>query len=122
MAFAFDCLIERFASGAGDRIFARRINIGQHQPIRSFKCAEKFIEEISRPGVTMGLKNYRQWPLPAVADRADGGANLRRVMAVIVDDKNPFGLAFNFETPMDAGESAERVGDLSERNFQLTGA
>ena len=67
----------------------------------------------------MRLKDYRERPFPAVTDRADGRADFRRMMTVVVDHQDSIRFAFDFKAPVDAGETAERVAHLSERNFQF---
>ena len=69
----------------------------------------------------MRLKNHRQRPFPAIANGADGGADFRRMMAVVVDHQDSIRFAFDFEAPVDTGETAERLAHLSERNFQFMG-
>src|SRR6266508_6107356 len=67
------------------------------------------------------MKDHGQRPLPAVADRADGRANLGGMMTVVVDHHNSPRLSFHFKASMDAGESAERFGHLEKWDFQLMG-
>ena len=97
------------------------INFRQHKPIGAFKGRQKFVEEIARTGIAVRLEDHRQRPLPTVANGADGGANLRRMMAIIVDHHNAVGLAFDFKAAMNTAEGFEGLGDMGERNFQFMG-
>src|SRR5262245_24197270 len=116
MALPFDRLIERFAGNSGNRILTGRINFCQHEAVSALERIEKFVEEIARSCEAVRLKDHRQRTIPTVADGADGGANLRWMMAVIVDDHNSPGLAFELKAAMDAGKGGHGFNHVSERS------
>ena len=70
---------------------------------------EEVVEEVARARVAMRLERDDQAAAEALACRAQRGADLRRVMAVVVDHQDAALLAAHLEAAMDAAELLERV-------------
>src|SRR5690349_11392514 len=119
VALSLHSLVQRFTCRAGNRILAGGINFREHQPIGAFESGEKLIEQISSTGETMRLEDDRQRALPAVANSADGGANFRGVMPVVVDHQDAPRFALDLEASVDASESGERLRGVREGNLQF---
>src|SRR5262245_4557143 len=104
MAFSLDGLIERLGGRAGYRLFPRRVNFRQDEPVYALESGDKIIKKIPCAAVAVGLEDHYQRSLPALANSANGSANLHRMMTVIVDNHNPLRFPFDLEAPVNAAE------------------
>ena len=68
--------------------FARGINLGDHKNIGLIERAAEIVPEILRPRVAMRLKEHEQALVAAAARGFERRANLRGMMAVIVDQRD----------------------------------
>src|SRR5262249_23495708 len=82
----------------GNRWLARRIDIRDPQPIALVKTACELIEQMERARITMRLKCNQQSSRVEPAQRAQGGFDLGRVMAIVVED-SIMGIAKKFLLP-----------------------
>ena len=67
----------------------------------------------------MRLEEHQNPPIAAQPSRFQRGANLGRVMAVIVDHRHPSLDAADLKTPVDAGEGRQRLADRVRLLVQL---
>src|SRR5258707_1389783 len=117
MAGFTDRIGQGFAGYARDWRLAGSVNIGNHQNIGLVESAREFVPEMLRAGIAVRLKEHQQPIELADARGFQGGANLRRMMAVVVDHGNVVDRAFNVEAPTDAGKFAEVIAFVGQAKF-----
>ena len=110
---------QRFACDPGDRGFARRINVGEHQHIRQIERATELVPQMLRARKTVRLKQHQQTIELADLRRFQRGANLHRVMAVIVNDRDVVGHSLDVEAPPHAREFHQPVANQFHGNIQV---
>src|SRR5882672_9943912 len=101
-----------FANGVGQSLagyardwrLAGRVNIGNHQNIGLVESAREFVPEMLRAGVAVRLEKHQEAIEFADARGLQGGPDLGRVMAVVVDHGNVVDGALNVEAPTNAGK------------------
>src|SRR5713226_6976231 len=76
---------ERFTRHARDGRFAGGVDIEQHEDVCLIKRAAEFVPEVLGAGVAMRLEEHQQAIELAAAGRFKRGANLSRVMTIIID-------------------------------------
>ena len=111
MARVTDCAGERLARDPGNRSLARRIDIRQNENIGLIERAAEFIPEMLRACIAMRLEKNEQAVELAPAGRLERGANLGRVMAVIVDHGDVVHDPLDVEPAPDAGKMREPFAD-----------
>ncbi len=118
-------------SAASDRRFARGIDLGQQQHVGAGQHLHEILEQVARARVAVRLEGEHQ----AAARKGDARRlqrrrHLRRVMAVVVDQREaartPFArrhlhVAVVLEAPADAAEFRERALDRVAGNLQFGG-
>src|ERR1700730_15622571 len=119
MAASTQRFIEPSRGCLGNRIFAGGIDLEQIKHVGIVERPEKFIEEIAQTGKAMRLKDSHDAPAKSRARRRERGANLHRMMPVIVKYEATRRFAFDFEAPGKAGERRERARGRVERDAQL---
>src|SRR5260370_1030668 len=102
---------KRFARHAGDGRFTGRIDIKQHKDVCLIERAAEFIPEVLGARVAMGLKEHEQAIELAAAGRFERGANLGRVMAVIIDNCNVIDYALDVKAASHTGKLHEAFAD-----------
>src|SRR5260370_32052906 len=88
-----DVLVAGLANGARKRLagdarnwrFAGSIDIEQGKNVRLIECAAQFVPKVLSAGKAMGLKEHQQAIELAAASGFERGANLGRVMTVVID-------------------------------------
>ena len=99
--------------------FASGVNIRNHNPIRIVESGAEFLAQCSRSGIPMRLK-HGQDTFPAGPARSrDGGANLRRMMGVIINQQKAITLILNFESPPGVLKFSQRFSDFFKWNTQF---
>ena len=74
-----------------------------------------------RAAVAVRLKDDHEAAREALARGAQRGADLLRMVAVVVDDENPLLVALHLEAAVDAAELLERVRRDAERDLEVVG-
>ena len=114
---------DRLAEGPGghprDRLFAGRIDVGDDQTVGVAEGRQKFLEEGLRPGIPMGLEDDDDPSGPDLPGRGKRGPDLRRVMAVVVDHRDPVCLSPDFQPALGAGEPLEPLPDDGKGQVHL---
>src|SRR5712664_1014782 len=86
---------QRFTGHARDGRFAGRIDIDQHENIGLIEGAAEFVPKVLGAGIAMRLKEDEQAIKLAAAGRFEGGANLDRMMTVVIDHSDLIDHALN---------------------------
>src|SRR6266513_3605208 len=122
-----DVLVTGFANGARKRFarhtwngrFAGRIDIDQGENIRLIEREAEFIPKVLGAGVAMGLKKHEQAIELAAAGRFERGADLDRVMTVVIDHGNVVNYTLDVKTAAHASKFDEAFADQVSRNAQV---
>src|SRR5713101_1297044 len=122
-----DVLVTGFANGARKRFarharngrFAGRIDIEQHEDVRLIERAAEFVPKLLGTGVAMGLKEHEQAIELAAAGGFKRGANLDRVMAVVIDHSDVIDYALDVKAAAHAGKLNKAFADQVGRNIQV---
>src|SRR5713226_2978614 len=110
---------ERFARHARDRRFAGSIDIDQRENIRLIERAAEFVPKLLGAGVAMGLKEHEQAIELAAAGGFKRGANLDRVMTVVIDHGDVIDHALDVKAAPHAGKLNKAFADQVGRNIQV---
>src|SRR2546426_5261644 len=100
---------KRVAGHSRDWRFAGRVDVEQHENVRLIKSATEFVPKVLRAGVAMGLKEHEQAIELAASCRFERGANLDRMMAVIIDHGDVVDHALDVKTAAYAGKFNEAL-------------
>src|SRR5258706_2262030 len=119
-----DVLVPGFANGAQKRFtrhawdgrFAGRIDIEQHENIRLIERAAEFIPKVLSAGVAMRLKEHEQAIELAAAGGFERGADLDRVMTIVIDHGDVIYRALDVKAAPHAGKFNEAFADKATRN------
>src|SRR6267154_1986911 len=95
---------QSLAGYPGDGRLAGGVNVGDNQNVGLVERAREFIPEMLRAGIAVRLEEHQEAIELADARGFQGGANLRGMMAVVVDHGNVVDRAFNVEAPTDTGK------------------
>src|SRR6202453_1591395 len=109
---------QNFAVDAFDRSFPGRINFRHHQNIGLIERAAKIFPEKLGARITVRLKQHEQAFVSATARGFECGANFGGMVAVVVDQGYAAKLAFNLETPANAGELRESRANQVRRDVE----
>src|ERR1700687_1785943 len=107
---------KRFARDARDGRFAGRIDIDQHEDIRLIERAAEFVPKVLGAGVAMRLKKHKQAMELEAAGGFERGANLDRVMTVVIDHSDVIHYALDVKAAPHAGKFNEAFADQVSRN------
>src|SRR6266481_9387283 len=107
---------KRFTRHARDGRFAGRIDIDQHENIRLIERAAEFIPKVLGAGVAMRLKKHEQAIELAAAGRFERGADLDRVMTVVIDHGDVVHYALDVKAAAHTGKFDEAFADQISRN------
>src|SRR6266568_871706 len=107
---------KRFTCYARDGRFAGRIDIKQNKDVCLIERAAELIPEVLGTRVAMRLKEHEQAIELAAAGRFERGANLGRVMAVIIDNCNVIDYALDVKAASHTGKLHEAFADQVSRN------
>ena len=121
MSVRDDLIDDRLPADAGNRRFARRINVGHDDTIGVIEGRAKFLPQRLGPRIAMRLKHRQDAFAPGRFRGRERGANFGRMMRVVVDQQKALALVLDLETPAGVLETAQRSGDLLERNSQFGG-
>src|SRR5229473_1460253 len=113
-----DIPVTGLANGARQR-FAGRIDIDQRENIGLIERAAEFVPKVLGAGIAMGLKEDEQAIELAAAGRFEGGANLDRMMTVVIDHGDLIHHAPNVKAAAHAGKFDEAFADQISRNVQV---
>src|SRR5215472_3732240 len=105
---ALESLVERIAAHARDRSLAGRVDLGEEQQVGVVEGAEEVVEEVARAGEPVRLERHQQPAREPLAGGAQRGADLLRMVTVVVHHENATLLAPYLEAPMNAAELLER--------------
>src|SRR5258708_8944663 len=110
---------ERLTGDRGNGCLAGRINVGEHKHVRLVECAAEFVPKMLGSRVAMRLKENQQ-PIELAAARGfERGANLGRMMAVVVNQGNPVDGALDVKAAAYACELFEALADQVRGNIQI---
>jgi len=111
-----------FGRGPLDRLLAGCIDIGQHQHVGIVECGDELVEQFMGPAVAVGLESGYDPPLrPPLAGGGKGGPDFGRMVAVVVNDHDPFRFPLDGEASADAAEFGKPFLDRGEGDIQLHG-
>src|SRR5262245_39813772 len=117
-----DLLCQRLRGDAGNRVFARGVNVAQQHDVGVVKRPREIFAQRGRPRVAVRLEEHDQ-TTPAVFSRGQRRANLGRVVAVIVDYQDAvlftFDNAFDLESSLGAPERLQPFGDDRETDLEI---
>ena len=118
MARVTDRFRQLFAGNAVDGWLASGVDFGNHQDIGLIERTPKIFPEVLRARIAVRLKKHEQAFVPAAPRGFQRGANLRRMMAVIVNQRDAVEHAFDLEPAADAGEFRQPRANQIRRNIQ----
>src|SRR6185369_5661132 len=105
---------------AGQRRLPRGVHVEHEVDVGAVQRLAELAREVAGPRVQMRLEQRDEPPLRVDLTRGgEGGADLRRMVGVVVHDEDPVALALALEAADDPRERAERPGDRLEGNEQL---
>src|SRR5712671_1562746 len=119
MAGFTDGIGQSFAGYARDWRLAGRVDVGNHQNIGLVESAREFVPEMLRAGIAVRLKKHQQPIELADSCGFQGGPDLGRMMAVVVDHSNVVDRAFNVEAPTNAGKFAQAFANQFGGNVEI---
>src|SRR5437016_3191078 len=119
-----DVLVAGFANGAGQGFagyarngrFVGGVDIEQYEDIRLIEGAAEFVPKVLGAGVAMRLKEHEQAIELAAACRFERGADLGRVMTVVIDHSDLIDHALDVKSTAHAGKFEEAFADQVSRN------
>ena len=111
VAVAFHRIDDGLAGDAIDGFFRGRIDIGDEDEIGGLQDFSEIIGERLGAGVAVRLEQHDEALRLERTRGLQGGGELGRMMAVVVDDAVVRGEIFGFEAPLGSGEGGERAGD-----------
>src|SRR6266853_310860 len=110
---------KRFAGHSRDWRFASRVDVEQNENVRLIKSAAEFVPKVPGAGVAMRLKQHQQPIELAAAGCFKCGANLGRVVAVVIDHGDVIDDALDVKTAAHAGKLEEAFADQVRGNIQV---
>src|SRR5688500_13200314 len=102
-----------------DRLFRSCINVQQINIVRVIERPREVVHQVHCARITMRLKNCMQARKMAVPGSGERRANLRRMMAVIVEYSDAFFLASLLKPPVDTGKQVQSFTYDIGRDFKL---
>src|SRR5260370_32872056 len=108
-----------FAGHTRDGRFAGCVDVEQHENGRWVKGEAEFVPKVLGAGVAMRLKEDEQAIELAAAGGFEGGANLRRVMAVVIDPGDAIDDALDVKAAAHSGKLDKAFADEVRRNIQV---
>lgn len=110
---------EILAVNGGDGWFAGGVDGDEFDGVRVAKGGGELVEKFAGAGVAVGLEEYVDSPVAALAGGGEGGADFGGVMAVVVDDGDAADGAAMLEAAVDATETAEAFRYETGRNAEF---
>src|SRR5579871_687940 len=121
MAARAQPLHQRVAVDTRNRRFARGIDRRHDDVVSIVETGTELLEQIAEPRVAVRLHDGDDMTLGGGARGLQGGCNLDRMMAVIVEDRDAVPFAGARKAALHAAEASERLADLVVRDTKLTG-
>ena len=106
MAVLRDRVGDRLAANARQGGFARRVNIGDDDMIGVVESRAEFVPQRLGAGIAMRLEHRQDAFAAGRARGRERGANLGRMMRVVVDEEKAIALIFDLEAAARVAESA----------------
>ncbi len=100
-------------------MFAGSVDRDQLYRIRIAERATEFVEQIARPCIAVGLKQHMNVAVAAAARGGQGGANLRRMVAVIVYDGDTVHHTLVLEAAVYSGKAGQPGGNRIRCNAKF---
>ena len=110
---------QRLLVDAGNRRFARGIDIGDDDGVGIVETLRELVEQRLQARVTVRLHDRDHLASGRGARRPQHGGDLDGVMAVIVEDLGALPLARARKAALDAAERADRFADDRNRGAEL---
>src|SRR5579872_1013780 len=95
---------QRRGRDATNRLFTRGIDIRHDQEVGLIEGAAEVVPEVLRARKAVRLKKHQQAVVTAAARGLERGANLHRMMAVVIDQGNAAHGAFDLKAPPHTGK------------------
>ena len=111
-----DGIHDRLPAHSRNRLFARRINVGEEKQICLLEGAAKFILERLCARVAMRLEHCEHAFAPRAASTRERGAYFRWMVPVVVHNHEPLAAILDFKPPPRTAECLQRLGDFRERH------
>ncbi len=108
-----------FARGAGDRIFARAVDLGDADDIGLIETGAEIIKQRMQPRIAMRLMHRDHAAFAGLTRGAQHGGDFHRVMAVIVDDGDAVHLAHFGEPAIDAAKAGKCAANFIRTNAKM---
>jgi hypothetical protein len=106
---------------AGDRGFARGIDVGDNDHVGLVEGARELVEQIAGARVAVGLKGDDDAAVVGALSGVERGFDFSRMMAVVVDQRDAPRLSHDRKAPSDAPERGEGLLGEIERHLELVG-
>src|SRR3989454_1151736 len=116
-----DGIREGLAGDPRNRRLAGRVDIGQHEHVGLVECAAKLIPEKFGARIAMRLEKNQQPVELATPCGVERRANLRGVVAIIVNQRDAVDGALDVEAAAHAGEFTKALTNQVGRNIQVEG-
>src|SRR5262249_13926893 len=107
--------------GACNRRFTGRIDIGNDDRVGIIEASGELLEQRSKPCIAVRLHDRDHAPAAGFACSPQHGADLYRMMAVIIDDRHTIPFSCPRETATHAAEFGERIANARVINAKLAG-
>ncbi len=104
---------------ACDRHFAGGVNVEHPDRIRLVKAVEKLRQQVAGAGISMRLEQNQNATEAALARRLESGADFRRVVAVVIHDRNVAHDSPLLEPAFDPAKLRQTGGNLLGRYRKL---
>src|SRR5258708_33683326 len=115
---ALDGFGDAFAGDPCDGRLAGRVDIEHADGVGVRECCAEFFQQVARAGVAMRLEDCVDALESTLARCRESGADLRGMMAVIVNHADAGGRALELEAAINAAKVFQGLADLVERNIK----
>src|ERR1700686_15134 len=105
---------ERLAGDTLDGLLRRRINVENIHHVRLMEALGELVHQMLGASITVGLEHGVDAPEFAQLRGGKGSANLRGMVAVVVNDGDTSRLASGLESPVAAGVGSDRLANRFE--------
>src|SRR5437660_825730 len=112
---------ETLAGHAGDGRLAGRVDVGQDKHVGLIERATEFVPKMLSTREAMRLEKHQQPTELAAAGGVECRADFRRVMPVIVDNRDVVHDALDVETAANAGEFCKALANQVGGNVEIEG-
>src|SRR3990170_932185 len=115
-----DAFVDGPAAHAGYGLLAGGVDVHNDDRIGLVKGRKELVEKVLRPRIPVRLEHRNHLAAGSGLCSGERGPDLRRVMAVIVDNRDPVDLALDLEAALHAAETPERRTDYLDVDIELS--